>query len=92
VIELIDAEACKTKVSKEKTMKGKMLYSPENLNIQFRHELNQRGWNESRTSYWVTSNVEVIRKTIHLPSDQQKYLIEESGGTPLYSYNQTDFV
>jgi len=92
VIEIIDAGTCKTKVSKERTMHGKMLYSPENLNKRFRDELNRRGWHESRTSYWVTSDIELIRKTVHLPPDKQKFLIEESGGSASYSYNQTDFV
>jgi hypothetical protein len=32
VIESVDAEVCKTKVSKEKTMRGKILYSPIELN------------------------------------------------------------
>ena len=32
VIISIDAEKCRTKVSKEKTMKGKLLYSPIEMN------------------------------------------------------------
>lgn len=31
VIKTVDAEKCKTKVSKEKTMKGTLLYSPIGL-------------------------------------------------------------
>lgn len=51
VIRAIDAEKCKTKVSKEKTMVGKLLYSPEDLNARFSEGLNKLGWKESRTSY-----------------------------------------
>lgn len=29
---------------------------------------------------------------MHLPAKQQKAAIEEAGMTPIYSYNQTDFV
>lgn len=36
VIESIDAKACKTKISKEKTMKGKELYSPVVMNQKFK--------------------------------------------------------
>lgn len=32
VVKSVDAEACKTKVSKESRMKGKMLYSPIEMN------------------------------------------------------------
>lgn len=35
VIASVDAEACKTKVSKEKTMRGRLLYSPVDMNDAF---------------------------------------------------------
>ncbi len=35
VITAVDAEKCKSKVSKEKTMKGKLLYSPIDMNAAF---------------------------------------------------------
>ncbi|MHB8600418.1 MAG: hypothetical protein ACYDER_26870 [Ktedonobacteraceae bacterium] len=35
VIEAVDAEQCKTKVSKEKTMRDRILYSPPALNQAF---------------------------------------------------------
>lgn len=44
VISIIDAELCKTKVSKEKTMKGRMLYSPSKLNDEFKTEFGELGW------------------------------------------------
>ena len=63
VISNIDAEKCKTKVSKEKTMKGKLLYSPIEMNAAFSKLLRDKNWNESRVSYWVTKNEKLIRKT-----------------------------
>ena len=36
VIKSVDASACKTKVSNEKTMKGKLLYSPTRMNSEFK--------------------------------------------------------
>jgi len=92
VITKIDADKCKTKVSKEKTMKGKILYSPIDLNSEFSKLLRARKWKESRVSYWVTKNAKLIRKTFSMPSTEQKKEIEEAGEIPIYSYNQTDFV
>jgi len=92
VIAQIDATKCKTKISKEKTMKGKELYSPIELNKQFKKLLSARDWRESRVNYWVTKDARLIRKTITLSPPAQKMEIEEAGETPIFSYNQTDFV
>lgn len=92
VIESIDAKACKTKISKEKTMKGKELYSPVAMNQKFNELLGAKKWGESRVSYWVTKDARLIRKTISLPPAEQKAEIEATGETPIFSYNQTDFV
>jgi hypothetical protein len=92
VIEQIDAESCKTKISKEKTMKGKLLYSPIAMNKEFKQMFREKEWNESRVSYWVTKNESLIRKTLTMPSDEQKQEIIAHGEEPIFSYNQTDFV
>lgn len=92
VIADIDAEACKTKVSQEKTKKGKMLYSPTVMNKHFHESLGHRGWDESRVGYWVTADEKLIRKTLTMDADQQKQEIEAAGRRPIFSYNQTDFV
>lgn len=92
VINAVDAEACRTKVSREKGRIGKLLYSPDALNKQFKEAFAARSWHESRTSYWVTSDVQLIRKTLALPIDEQRQEILDAGKTPILSYNQTDFV
>lgn len=92
VITKVNAEACKTKVSKEKTMKGKLLYSPVAMNLNFSKLLRAKSWEESRVSYWVTKNEKLIRKTLTMPAQEQKKEIEDMGETPIFSYNQTDFV
>ena len=92
VIQAIDGEACKTKVSKEKTMKGKLLYSPIDMNNFFKEQLQLLKWNESRVRYWVTKDEKLIRKTLTMSPDEQKKAIEDSGDSPIFSYNQTDFV
>ncbi len=92
VVAAIDATACKTKVSKEKGKFGRLLYEPIKMNIEFKRELEQRGWNESRTSYYVTSDYQLIRRTMALSREEQRQEILDAGLTPIYSYNQTDFV
>jgi len=92
VISEVDAEACKTKVSEEKRTKGRLFYSPVDLNICYHTKLYKLGWKGSRTSYWVTGDHRLIRKTIGLPSDEQRKEIIDAGEVPIYSYNQTDFV
>ncbi len=92
VISRVDASVCKTKVSKEKTMKGKLLYSPIEMNRSFKELLTTKGWRESRVNYWVTSEAKLIRKTLSLAPEEQKKEIEASGYKPIFSYNQTDFV
>jgi hypothetical protein len=92
VISTVDAKKCKTKISKEKTMKGAILYSPIELNASFKRHLRKRNWQESRVNYWVTRSEKLIRKTLSLSTSEQKREIEESGEIPIFSYNQTDFV
>lgn len=92
VITRVNANKCKTKVSKEKTMKGRLLFSPVDMNAAFDRLLRKDSWNESRVSYWVTKSEKLIRKTLTMPAEEQKREIEAAGETPIFSYNQTDFV
>jgi hypothetical protein len=92
VIRGLDAGLCHTKVSKEKRTKDKVLYSPIGMNSALRAAFETHEWDEQRTSYWVTSDAQLIRKTMHLPAAQQRAEIESAGLTPIFSYNQTDFV
>lgn len=92
VIADVDAQECRTKVSKERRSKGKLLYSPIDLNASFKRLLEGMDWHESRVGYWVTKTEKLIRKTLSIPPENQKKQIEEAGETPIYSYNQTDFV
>ena len=92
VIKRVDANKFKTKISKEKGMKGRRLFAPIELNKRFTAEFRKTDWSESRTSYWVTDDYNLIRKTLHLSADEQRKTIEEAGHRAIFSYNQTDFV
>lgn len=92
VISSVDAEEYRNKVSKEKSMMGKLLYAPGLLNKAFKESFGVRGWTQSQTGYWVTKDAGLIRRTMNLSSAEQKKEIEAAGEIPIHSYNQTDFV
>ena len=92
IIEAVDGNICKTKISKEKTMRGKLLYSPKDMNCSMKKGFETKDWKESRVSYWVTKNADLIRRTMYMNADDQKSAIVQSGEKPVFSYNQTDFV
>ncbi len=92
VISSIDAVACKTKISKEKTMPGRLLYSPTEMNAAFKTGLEVIGWTERRNTFWVTADERLLRGIYGLSSAEQKSAIQHAGHEPIMSYNQTDFV
>jgi hypothetical protein len=68
------------------------LYSPVDMNRSFKNLLVNAGWAESRVSYWVTKDSQLIRKTLSMDALDQKRVIEDAGEEAIFSYNQTDFV
>ncbi len=92
VIESVDAEACRTKVSKEITKRGRRLYSPIDMNKDFKEGLESFGWKSERRNFWVTQNEQLLRDTLHMLPEEQKEAIKSAGLEPILSYNQTDFV
>ena len=59
VIAAVDSRQHRTKVSKEKTMRGKMLYKPSSLNAAFKKEFEALAWTKHKmrceypTQYYV---------------------------------------
>lgn len=92
VIKSVDALTCRTKRSKEKRTKGKMLFSPIAMNKAMETAFSRHGWKRQITRYWVTEDADLIEKTLKLPIAEQKAKIEAAGKRPILSYNQTDFV
>lgn len=93
VIENIDASKFLLKTSKEKTMKGKILYSPKHLNKAFDTSFRKLNWAESRYQYYITTNPKYLQELVILPYKEQKnYLISKGVNSPISSYKQTDFV
>jgi len=93
VISDVNANEFKTKISKEKTKKGKKLYSPVEINKAIDSKFSLKNWKESRYQYYITLNRELMEKSISMSAKEQKeFLIEHGENEPIFSYNQTDFV
>ena len=93
VIQSVNAEEFITKISKEKTMKGRLLYNPGELNKKFSQLFKERDWKDTRYDYCVTTDYEIMQELITLPLKEQKeYLIKKGYSSPICSYKQTDFV
>jgi hypothetical protein len=93
VIAGIDADQFRTKISKEKTKLGNSLLSPIDLNKAFNIAFNAKQWNESRYNYYITLDRVLMEKSVLMSAKEQKeFLIANGENSPLYSYNQTDFV
>ena len=93
VIVSVDADTFKTKLSQEKTKKGANLFSPVCLNREFERRFQGSNWRESRYSYYITLNRELMEKSLLMTAkEQRQFLIEHGEKEPMYSYNQTDFV
>ena len=88
----VNSEDCKTKISKEKTMSGKRLFSPKTMNEKIKVNLEKYGWSEDRINYYVTSDHKLTSKLINEYENDQKKLIELNNLNPIHSYHQTDFV
>lgn len=88
----VDAAMCKTKISQEQTMPGRLLYSPAAMNAAFKVGLETIGWTERRHTFWVTDDEKLLRGIYGLSPEEQKLAIQNAGHEPIKSYNQTDFV
>jgi hypothetical protein len=81
VIAEIAAE--KTKVSKEKTMTGRKLYSPVDMNRQFHEAFSARGYRELRDTYTITlpeSNISIPGAFKQVDFVKNKALVEVQFG------------
>src|SRR5690606_24651395 len=93
IIKSVNAETHKTKKSKEARKVGKTLYSPKALNKTFKEEFRNLNWVESRYSYYITTNRQLMLESINVAyKEQKKFLLDNGEQNPIYSYNQTDFV
>lgn len=92
-IEAVDASVVLTKVSQEKTMVGKVLYSPSGLNSLFKNQFALNQWQEARVPYCVNEDLNTTRQIANIPDrNEQRAIIESNGFISYNTYNQVDFV
>jgi len=73
----------KTKISKEKTMKGKALYSPKDMNNQFKAAFNKLDFQELRDNYTITipnNDIEIKGAYKQIDFVKEKVLVEVQFG------------
>ena len=92
VIGAIDAEKCRTKISKEKTKRGEALYSPVALNAEFDRLFSSKGWQPTRYSYYVAHDFDQLEAMAQMSLEEQKQYLVDQGAETIFSYNQTDHV
>ena len=93
VIEKVDASNTLTKISSEKTKKGKLLYSPTELNALFKDEFTKLNWQEMRTHYYVNEDLQTTKDSVAIRDEKfQQQFIENRGFAAYRTYNQVDFV
>lgn len=75
--------ANRTKISKEKTMKGRKLYSPKNMNQQFKELFDQKGYRELKDTYTITipnSEIQISGAFKQIDFVKDKVLVEVQFG------------
>ena len=91
-IESIDANRF-LKYSSDKTKKGEVLYSQGKINSEFKRLLSALGWDEKRTPYVVSGDINTAKEIVKVKDiDKQRRIIESKGLEALPTYNQVDFV
>lgn len=89
----VDSAVAFEKISKEKTMAGKILFSPASLNRLFKNEFLNKGWHQARIAYYVNEDLQTTRETVNITDKaQQKEAIISKGFNAFGTYNQIDFV
>jgi hypothetical protein len=73
----------RTKISKEKTMPGRELYSPKDMNQQFASAFQRRGFSELRDTYTISlpgSNISISGAYKQIDFEKKKVLVEVQFG------------
>ncbi|MDE5578830.1 MAG: restriction endonuclease [Alistipes sp.] len=92
-IKNVDANIALTKISKEKTKKGEVLYSPSDLNALFKKQFARSGWEECRINYFVNEDLRTTQETVDIRDIvEQQRMIRANGYVPYRTCNQIDFV
>jgi len=91
VIQEVNAEKHRNKVSKNEETIGQLFYYPVHMNQDFENRFNDLGWKERRDNFYVTDGERLSRRIHDIPVDEQKSVLESERRKLIRSYNQTDF-
>jgi len=93
VIESVDASKCKTKVGKEKTNHGKLLYSPSDLNKEFDKKFVTKNWHkQGQVNFYCSDDPEINTKLLRMDFNEQKLFKQDNPQLNLVlSNNSKDF-
>lgn len=81
------------KVSCDKANLGLIYYDQKALNSEIKDRLTEKGWEEFKTSYHVTSDQSTTKEIVKISdAEEQKRIILENNQEPLKSFNQVDFL
>ena len=92
VIKETNEEPCSIETSKDGGTQCRYSYSLTRIKRKLHEGFRSYQWRERRFSCADATDVQPNRKTQHMPTDHQNHEGEVNGNTPIYSYNQTDFV
>ena len=63
-------------------MKGRVLFSPEDMNKAFDQGFRDAEWQKRRNAFWITSDEKILRSIYNQSADKQKAAIESAGYEP----------
>lgn len=88
----IDANSVRTKMSKEKTMVGRALISPRELNSRIDSELSKVGWEKpDRVNYVYSEDAATNRRLLSVPYEEQKRIVSEENLKHVTGHTKADF-
>ena len=93
-LDAVDAFECRTKVSKEKTMKGKMLFAPTEMNKLIKDELHSLEWhNPKRYNFLLTEDAKLTAEMINkrMTIEEQKIFMDGKGKKYHKGFTEADF-
>lgn len=73
VIKSVDVNRFRTKISKEKTMKGKKMFSPVEINKKLKQEFEKLNWFEGRTAIYSYNQTDFVKNRVAIEIQFGKY-------------------
>jgi len=89
IIAAVDTQSCPCGKSRAFS---KSRYSLSGIRRAFVDELRKRDWRRSKVCWWTVADSRLLLSIMEREPEEQRQAISSAGETPIFSYNQTDFV